>query len=88
MDDTGTDQDDKAAVDEPTDDPGADQDPKADAARAPDDERLDELGDRIQSVRAEAEDVVEGVADTDEDSYAESGDKESTDEDDQTIAPG
>ncbi len=72
MDDTGTDQDHKAADD----------------TRAPDKERLDELGDRIQSVRADAEDVVEGVADTEGDTYAESGDKESTAEDDQTIAPG
>ncbi len=69
MDDTGTDQDQKAADD------------------AADDDRLDELGDRIQSVRAEAEDVVEGVADTDGETYADSGDETSTDEDDQTIAP-
>ncbi len=71
MDDTGTDQDQNAADDAP----------------APDDDRLDELGDRIQSVRSEAEAVVEGVADTDEEKYADSGDEKSTDEDDQTIAP-
>ncbi len=47
MDDTGTDQDHKAVDDDSTGD-----------VPALDDDRLDELGDRIQSVRAEAEDVV------------------------------
>jgi len=77
VDDTGTDQDQKnTGDDESTGD-----------APAADDDRLDELGDRIQSVRAEAEDVVEGMADIDDDTYADSGDEKSTDEDDQTIAP-
>ncbi|MDQ6798911.1 MAG: hypothetical protein M3011_13015 [Actinomycetota bacterium] len=81
MDDERTDQDDQAPDDKATDDGGP---PDNDD----DGERLDALGDRIQSVRAEAEEAVEGVADTEGDKYAESGDGESADQDDQTIAPG
>jgi len=72
--------DDKSTDERASDDKSTDKD-DADA-------RLDDLGDRIQSVRSDAEEVVEGVADTEEKKFTESGDDQSKDEDDQTIAPG
>jgi len=91
VDDTGTDQDEQARDDKTTDDKASD-DKSTDEQRSPDkadaDARLDDLGDRIQSVRSDAEDVVEGVADTEDKKFTESGDDQSKDEDDQTIAPG
>ena len=57
-------------------------DPDADGAR------LDELGDRIQSVRSEAEESVAGVEEPDkEEEFHESGSEESAEADDQTAAP-
>lgn len=56
------------------------------SGEADDDARLADLGDRIQSVRAEAEDAVEGVAEPEEE-YVDSGSERSAQEDDQTIAP-
>jgi len=80
VDDTETNEDAKASGDTSADDTGS---LEGDAGSS----RLDDLGDRIQSVRADAADVVEGVADADDKSYADSGGGASTDEDDQTIAP-
>jgi len=84
VDDTRTDQDDQApdqaSDDKPTDDARTSEQDNAG-------DRLDDLGDRIQKVRSEAEAAVEGVTATDEETYAESGDGESADDDDQTIAP-
>jgi len=53
-----------------------------------DDNRLDELGDRIQSVRSEAEEAVDGVAEEPDKEFHESGDEKATEADDQTAAPG
>ena len=80
--DTGDDADTDGSSD---DDGGSDDDPAS--GEADDGSRLEELGDRIESVRAEAEDVVEGVAEPDEE-YHESGSDESKEADDQTAAPG
>ncbi len=104
MDETGTDQDDKApdvkapddtdeqASDEQASDDKSTDEKSTDEKRPPGkddaDARLDDLGDRIQSVRSDAEEVVEGVADTEDKKFTESGDDQSKDEDDQTIAPG
>ncbi len=91
MDDTGTDQDEQAPDDKATDEQASD-DKSTDEKRPPDkadaDARLENLGDRIQSVRSDAEEVVEGVADTEDKKFTESGDDQSKDEDDQTAAPG
>lgn len=89
MDDTSSDQDDQ--------DPG-----DGNRGAAGDSARLDDLGDRIESARATAEEHVEGVAEPedqsagadaggdgdDQETFADSGDDESESEDDQTIAPG
>ncbi len=72
MDDTETDRDDQTADDR--------------TAENDDGSRVDQLGDRIRSVRAQTAEVVEGV-DGDDEKYAESGDEQSAREDDQTIAP-
>lgn len=87
MDDPRTDDNDQPTDDQATDDQATDNQP---AAGADDGSRLDELGDKIQSVRAEADDVVEGVADEDDEDderFADSGDATSAADDDQTIAP-
>jgi len=91
VDDTSSDQDDQ--------DPGDEESGDGNRGAAGDSARLDDLGDRIESARAQAEEHVEGVAepedqsagagaggDGDEETFADSGDDES--EDDQTIAPG
>lgn len=51
------------------------------------DARLEELGDRIQSARSDAEEAVVGVEDQEEEKFAESGSEQSREEDDQAIAP-
>ncbi len=64
------------------DDPAPDAGPEGN-----DGTRVEELGDRIQKVRDEADDVVEGVGEPDGERYTESGGDRSAAEDDQTIAP-
>ncbi|MEN3314675.1 MAG: hypothetical protein V7605_909 [Acidimicrobiaceae bacterium] len=100
MDDTSTAQDDQDR-DERADEDTPDEPAGATDGGATDDARLDELGDRIQSARSEAEEAVDGVAEPADESpgggegadggsketFAESGDSESKAEDDQTIAP-
>lgn len=86
MDDTGTDEN-NSSDDEPHDDDDAPS-TGAPPSTVDDGSRLDELDDRIQSARAEAEDAgVEGLAGEDGDKFTESGGDGSTQEDDQTIAP-
>ncbi|PZR80132.1 MAG: hypothetical protein DLM65_09030 [Candidatus Aeolococcus gillhamiae] len=56
----------------------------------PDEGRLDELGDRIQSVRSQAAEAVACVDEPkgeNQEKFAESGSEEAAAEDDQAIAP-
>jgi hypothetical protein len=53
----------------------------------PSEERLEEVGRHIEQARSRAEDAVEGV-EADEERFTDSGDEESEEEDDQSIAPG
>ena len=52
----------------------------------PDEAQLEELGGRISAARGQAEDVIQGFEEPEEE-YVESGDEEAQAEDDQSIAP-
>ena len=77
----------ESSSDGATDESGSSDD-SGSPAGDPDDDgaRLDELGDRIQSVRSEAEESVAGVAEP-EGEFHESGSEQSAEADDQTAAP-